>query len=455
MKVAVKPANELQRLAALRRYMLLDTLPEPEFDRITSLVAQLLDMPIALMSLVDEDRQWFKSAVGFEGKETSRDTAFCAHAINDRTPLVVPDAHRDERFDDNPFVVGAPNVRFYAGAPLTTLDGFALGTLCVIDRKPRELTAQQLSLLSSMAAVVVDLVEARLGFRAREMFEKVAALSPDAIYVLDVAARKVLYGNDKVLPLRGHDGGLADLATMESTLHPDDVAGVRAHFGELATLPDGGVVELTFRSQDEDGAYRWMRARETVFERDANGAPQQILGVAVDITELEAARARLAELADTDELTGLPNKRALRTRLAQLSLEGARGRKFAIAVADVDYFKRINDTYGHAVGDQVLAAVAAALRANTRAVDLVGRFGGEEFVVLYADVDEATAAMLAERLRLAIKAIETPVGVTCSFGVSANNGELASNGDRVLEAADAALYRAKHAGRDRVVRSDA
>lgn len=454
MKVAVKPANELQRLAALRRYMLLDTLPEPEFDRITSLVAQLLDMPIALMTLIDDDRQWFKSAVGIEGSETSRDDAFCAHAIHDRVPLVVRDAHLDERFFDNPYVIGDPKVRFYAGAPLTTPEGFALGTLCVIDRKPRELTPQQLSLLSSMAAVIVDLVEARLGFRAREMFEKVAALSPDAIYVLDVAAGKVIYRNDKVQPLRGHDGGMPDLAMMEQTLHPDDVAGVRAHFDELATLPDGGVVELTFRSRDDRGAYRWMRARETVFERDAIGAPQQILGVAVDITELEAARARLADLADTDELTGLPNKRALRARLAQLSLEGARGRKFAIAVADVDHFKRVNDTYGHAVGDQVLAAVAAVLRANTRAVDLVGRFGGEEFVVLYADVDETTAATLAERLRLAIKAIETPVHVTCSFGVCANAGALASNGDRVLEAADAALYRAKRGGRDRVEGSE-
>lgn len=450
MHVAGKPANELQRLAALRRYMLLDTLPEPEFDRITSLVAQLLDMPIALMTLIDEDRQWFKSAIGIEGSETSRDTAFCAHAIHDRAPLVVPDAHLDERFFDNPYVVGDPEVRFYAGAPLTTSEGFALGTLCVIDRKPRALTPQQLTLLSSMAAVIVDLVEARLGFRAREMFEKVAALSPDAIYVLDVAARKVIYRNDKVLPLRGHEGGMVDLAMMEQTLHPDDVAGVRAHFGELATLPDGGVCELTFRSRDDAGAYRWMRARETVFERDESGAPQQILGVAIDINELEVARARLAELADTDELTGLPNKRALRARLAQLSLEGARGRRFAIAVADVDHFKRVNDTYGHAVGDQVLAAVAAVLRANTRAVDLVGRSGGEEFVVLFTDVDEAMATTLAERLRIAIKAIETPVPVTCSFGVCANTGELASNGDRVLEAADAALYRAKRGGRDRV-----
>jgi diguanylate cyclase (GGDEF)-like protein/PAS domain S-box-containing protein len=579
------PDNEGERLAALRRYMLLDTVPEPEFDRITALAAKLFDVPIALVSLVDADRQWFKSCIGLDATQTDRDVAFCAHALFDAQPLVVQDALADVRFAYNPLVTGDPFIRFYAGAPLVTREGFALGTLCIIDRKPRTLTREQVETLVSLSQVVVDLVEARLGYRSREMFEKVADLSPNVMYIFDLGDKKNVFANRRFVDLIGYppanDGG----QLVERIFHPEDAQNAELHFRRMLTLKDDEVARLRFRVKAASGEYRVFDASETVFERDANGKPCKTLGVANDVTTLKriqdeaAAKTRLletvlrnagegilavdragqvtlsnkvaheilgigdkittpeerkaaygvfdldgeteipqeelplgralrgevtegkemilrtnarpmsryliatgrpmvdeqgnsiggvitfrdvtqlkkaqhalAELAVTDDLTALPNKRALRERLGMLSREGGRGRKFAVVVTDVDFFKKVNDTYGHKTGDEVLAVVGQTLRSSVRSTDFVARYGGEEFVVLYTDVDEQVGATLADKLRAAIASIEKPVKITASFGVCANTADFASDGDALIKAADAALYRAKHAGRNRVVR---
>ena len=148
------PADEGQRLDALQRLQILDTPPEERFDRYTRIAAELFDVPIALVSLIDRDRQWFKSRHGIDAVETPRETAFCAHAILDRTVLQVPDALQDPRFADNPLVAGPPRVRFYAGAPLAARDGSLVGTLCLIDQRARQLDEQQLGLLRDLAALV-------------------------------------------------------------------------------------------------------------------------------------------------------------------------------------------------------------------------------------------------------------------------------------------------------------
>src|SRR5262249_45172580 len=149
------PENEVERLAALRGLGILDTPPEPAYDELSTLAACICQTPVALISLVDERRQWFKSRFGLPTSETPREVAFCAHAILQPDLMIVPDASEDQRFASNPLVTASPGIRFYAGAPLVTPEGHALGTICVIDHQPRQLTAEQAQGLQTLSHQVV------------------------------------------------------------------------------------------------------------------------------------------------------------------------------------------------------------------------------------------------------------------------------------------------------------
>lgn len=169
------PANEPERLQALYEYEILDTLPEKDFDYLTTIASQICDTPVSLITLIDSSRQWFKSAHGLGIKQTDKQFSFCAHAIN--TPhqiMVVPDARYDERFADNPFVTDDPRVVFYAGVPLIGDTGYALGTLCIIDNKPRTLGDKQYEALRALSNQVVKLLELRK--RNKELSELKEAL---------------------------------------------------------------------------------------------------------------------------------------------------------------------------------------------------------------------------------------------------------------------------------------
>jgi len=155
------PKDEERRLASLRSLRILDTEPERRFDRITRLASALFNAPIALISLVDEDRQWFKSCSGLNVKETSRDAAFCAHVVHDREPMIIEDAFLDARFADNPLVTNEPRIRFYAGCPLILDDGACVGSLCVIDTRPRSLNASDLAMLRDLADLAVREMQMR------------------------------------------------------------------------------------------------------------------------------------------------------------------------------------------------------------------------------------------------------------------------------------------------------
>src|SRR3569833_1391131 len=161
--------NEARRLKVLWQYDVLDTVPEEVFDDLTELAARICEAPIALISLIDENRQWFKAKVGVTLNETSRDISFCAHAIKQQDLFIIPDATQDARFADNPLVISDPKIRFYAGAPLITPDGYALGSLCVIDKVPRELRTEQKQALRVLARHVMMQLELRR--HARELNE--------------------------------------------------------------------------------------------------------------------------------------------------------------------------------------------------------------------------------------------------------------------------------------------
>ena len=187
MQKPIIPPNESERLLALQRYQILDTLPEPDYDDLTQLAAAVCETPIALVSLVDRDRQWFKARVGLEADETPRAISFCGHVVAAARTYIVPDTHHDERFADNPLVCHAPHIRFYAASPLMTPDGYPLGTLCVIDHRPRTLTETQVRHLEALSRLVMNQLELRRQAVAARLLTSVVESSGDVIITQDLA----------------------------------------------------------------------------------------------------------------------------------------------------------------------------------------------------------------------------------------------------------------------------
>lgn len=320
MFAAAKLHDEPGRLAALRRYDILDTGAEEEFEQIIQLVQRIFNMPMAAVTLIDSDRQWFKARRGLNVPETPRSMAFCHYTIATSEGLAVEDAEQDPRFAGTPLVVGAPHIRSYLGAPLRTPEGYQVGALCIIGNETRRFSAEDREILRRFSEIVVSQMELR-----------------------QLASRDSLTG------------------------------------------------ALTRRAFDQ-----------AVFEA------------------LEAHRKTSA---------------------------GA-----ALAIIDIDYFKRVNDVHGHGCGDAVLVAVTAALVDALGPRGIIGRLGGEEFGVLIESADTALVATLAERLRAAVAAVALPgldIRVSASIGVACLVPQIGT-AEAWMHAADMALYAAKAGGRDRV-----
>ncbi|WP_111641121.1 sensor domain-containing diguanylate cyclase [Marinimicrobium alkaliphilum] len=341
LKGCLSPDQEEVRLAALAAYEILDTPEEAAFDELVEVAAYICDAPIAVINFVDRHRQWFKAVKGLGVRETPLDVSICAHAIMQPGLFIVPDTTRDPRFAQNPLVTGEPHLRFYAGALLESHDGQPLGTLCVLDYKPRTLSERQAFALQALANQVMAHMELMLAHR------------------------------------------------------------------QQVTL----------------------------------------------IRDLDAARKEMTHWASTDSLTGLLNRRAFEQRLSQeLALVKRGARPGALMMLDLDDFKRINDNFGHHAGDDAIVCFADACREVFRQADVVGRWGGEEFIILLPSTELGEAGHAAERLHQSLsrepiaRSGSEPLTVTASIGLCAltPDGEL----DDTLRNLDALLYQAKRKGRN-------
>ncbi|HKC25096.1 MAG TPA: ATP-binding protein, partial [Thermoanaerobaculia bacterium] len=311
MTAATLRPDEAERLAALRRCGILDTEPEPAYDDLTLVASIVCSTPIAAITLVDERRQWFKSIIGLPVRETSRDLSFCAHTILEADVLVVPDALADARFSDNPLVTSEPRIRFYAGAPLVTSDGHALGTLCVVDRVPRTLTPAQISCLRALARQAVNLIEfqAQLARRTTTLADTLSerekadlALREKQLQLHVVLGQMpaILWTVDRDLTITTSvGGGLAALG-----LAPGQLVGMR--LTDYLGTDDPSFEPLAAHLQALDGAsvsygYEWQgRPYDTHIEPlpDSAGRITGAVGLALDVTErkrAEADRKRLEE----------------------------------------------------------------------------------------------------------------------------------------------------------------
>lgn len=293
------PANETDRLSALYALDVLDSAPERDFDDIVALASSVCGVPMSLVSLIDTDRQWIKARVGTDLTETSRDMSFCAHAILGKDLLVVPDAREDSRFADNPAVAGEGGVRFYAGAPLVTTDGFALGTLCVVDSQPRRLSVEQLQALRALARQVTSQLELR---------RYATALANTTARLQELERRKddlaALVGGELKAPLRlmdaylenlgstgHHDREMADLVGRASAAH---VRGMRDLLDHLLRMADAGVgsdslhmrqIDLTRLTQRAVEAVRPIAATKRIWILNQAGGPA--LPIVADPVRLE------------------------------------------------------------------------------------------------------------------------------------------------------------------------
>ena len=286
------PANEQERLQALYDYDVLDTLPEKDFDYLTQIAAQICDTPISLITLIDASRQWFKSNHGISVRETERQYSFCAHAINSPQKIMeVHDARLDERFADNPFVTGETNAVFYAGVPLVTESGFALGTLCIIDHKPRSLKEEQLDALRALSSQVVKLLELRLKNKEliaiKEALEKSMELYAQTSNVARVGGWEIDLLKNKF----GWTSITKEIHEVQADFMPDlriainfykegeDRDTIKALFSKA--IDHGEAFDVELKITTAKGNEKWVRTKGEA--KKVNGVYTRVYGILQDI----------------------------------------------------------------------------------------------------------------------------------------------------------------------------
>lgn len=491
--------DEDARRAALRAYDVLDTPPQAEFDELTQLARMICGAPIALISLLDDHRYWFKSHIGIDATEVPRGGGFCVHALASRDMLVVEDARRDSRMCGSPLVTQPPHIRFYAGSPLITPEGVPIGTLCVLGMVPSTLDDFQRETLATLGRHVVQLFELRRrnatlqltvverqaaerelkamkrylerrvdersralaeanaelerrvheSEQAEERYRQVVELSPAAIFIF--VGDTCEFANHAALQMLGASS-VADVIGRAFTtiVHPDCHESVLSRMDALdATWHSLPRVEEKFLRVDGSALDVEVAAAPFVH----NGRPGRIV-VVHDITPLKRQQAALEYQINHDTLTRLASRSQLIARLdAAIAHAERSGGEVHVIFFDLDNFKVINDSLGHPVGDQVLREVAARMGQAMRREDTLARLGGDEFVLMVTDQSsESVARNILPRMQAAIArpmmVDAQEIFVTASIGVSTfpHDGK---DSQHLLKRADIAMYRAKETGRNR------
>lgn len=448
---------EARRLAALRATQLLDTPSEARFDRWVQLARKTFDVPISLVSFVDADRQWFKAAEGMTERETPRSISFCSHAIQQPKIMVVEDATKDERFQHNPLVVNEPGIRFYAGAPLQTPNGEQVGTLCIIDTQPRQLTAEQMISLRALG----DAVQAEMNLHAyqsaaeelvqqqtqttatNERLSSIYDLAPVGISICNAegqlieanhAAEAILNQNVEALTHRQIDD--PDWRIFDERgfiLPPEAFASTRALREQRSVTNQ--IIKL------EQGAYSvWL---------SVSAAPLPDGGAIIvysDISNLKQQQDRIRYLAAHDQLTGLCNRSEFMHELdGRIAVARNTDQTLSVITFDINHFKEINESAGHSIGDQLLLEVAKRLQRHVRSRDLVARIGGDEFAIVTFH-HEAELDALIERLLQQLSQAYEIQSAEFRIGISAGVATLprhSDSADVLLRRADMAMFHAK------------
>lgn len=477
MKAPLSP-NEAQRLDVLHGYHVLDTPPEQDFDDLTLLAQQICRVPIVLISLVDENRQWFKSKIGVSHTETPLDYAFCPYAILDPGKMmIVPDAQKDPRFAESPRVTGGPKIRFYAGAPLVTSEGIALGTLCVIDSVPRELSPEQKTALNSISRTVITQLELRRMLVAYRRSEQQLQLLNASLEqkvrerTADLRISATAFETHESLMITDADGVIlrVNQAFTETTGYTSEEA-----VGQTPRLLRSGRHNADFYRAMWETIIRTGKWQGEIWDRRKNGEvyPKWLtitavkgdngivthyVGSHIDITERKEAEEKIQQLAFYDSLTDLPNRRLLTIRLQQALASSSRSnREGALLFIDLDNFKNLNDTLGHDIGDLLLQQVAQRLVFCMRDGDTVARLGGDEFVVMLENLSEQPLEAAAQTESVGEKilaALSQPYQLaTYEFQSTSSIGiTLFSDHEQIeelMKQADIAMYQSKKSGRN-------
>ena len=455
MKIAPLPQNEQERLLELRKYDILDTESDVVFDNMVQLASYICKTPIAAISLVDENRQWFKAIFGLNAKETSRDVAFCAHTILEEDSLIIENALNDERFFDNPLVTGDPSIRFYAGVPLVTQRGMHLGTLCVIDTEFRQITPEQLSAIKTLAHSVMAHLELRLSHKKIRKYVDQLQLSAtifetatENIVVTD-ANNCFITVNPAFTKTTGYTLEEVIGKTPKMLKSGKQTPEFYSKMWKKLNKDGQWMGEVYNRRKNGEVYIEWLSIK-VIYNED--GTVKMYVATFSDITEKKQADEIIWKQANYDLLTNLPNRHFFNDCLKrEIKIANRTKKLLAILFIDLDYFKEVNDTHGHEIGDILLVEVARRIGETIRATDTVARLGGDEFIAILSAVEDENdinkvSKLIISKLSMPFDLNGINITISASIGISIYPKDSLLEKE-LLSYADKAMYNAKKDGK--------